>query len=221
VSDGPISNLPSNDRASLDRTSEGIVRRLIGGGIALAARFTTSLRVGSGAATLAAFDGLDGVVMADGATAALVTRDRAANTRWMQWYRNTTIRIGVETGDLWLIDPTTGAATLALTNGAWTTVVAGVGYTNGWSDFGGAFQVMRYRKNILGNVEVQGSMKAGTLGAAAFTLPAGLRPPATIFLTGIDGLNTVQYGQVQSSGAVIAGAGNTAYWNINFSFSTV
>jgi hypothetical protein len=159
--------------------------------------------------------------MADGVAAGFYFRNRADATKYGGVYRSGTIRVyASETGDLWLIDPTTGFVTLA-TNGTWTTVTAGVGYTNGWSDFGAPNQVMRYRKTILGDVEVQGSMKAGTLGLAAFTLPVGFRPPANLFLVGVDGLNSAQYGQVQSSGAVIAGAGNTAYWNINFSFSTV
>jgi hypothetical protein len=85
---------------------------LIGAGIAVAARFTTSLRVGSGAATLAALDGTDGIIMADGMTAGFLCRDRDDSTKRGVLKRKTNIIIGTELVDLVTIDPTTGGVTL-------------------------------------------------------------------------------------------------------------
>jgi hypothetical protein len=73
-------------------------------------RALTSLRVGSGAATLAAFDGSDGTVIADGAAAGFLARDRAGSTKYFEWYENGTIRLlSQQSGDLWTINATTGA----------------------------------------------------------------------------------------------------------------
>lgn len=58
---------------------------------------------------------------------------------------------------------------------AWT----GVTFQNGWANFGGSEQNVQYRKN--GDVvEMRGVMKNGSLGAPAFTLPAGFRPPSDL-----------------------------------------
>lgn len=53
-------------------------------------------------------------------------------------------------------------------------------YTNSWVDFGGASLAGGYWKDACGVVHLQGSVKNGTLGAAAFTLAAGYRPSATV-----------------------------------------
>jgi hypothetical protein len=172
VTDGPISNLPSNDRASLDRTTESIVRRLIGAGIAVAARFTTSLRVGSGAATLAALDGTDGLVMADGAAAGFYFRNRANATKYGALYRDGTLRLfASETGDLWLVDQVTGL----ITQSTWTTAPA---FINTYT----AAVTVAYRTiKPTGDVAWRGQVNLGvsSLGNAMFTIPAGFRPSLT------------------------------------------
>jgi hypothetical protein len=51
-------------------------------------------------------------------------------------------------------------------------------YTNSWVDFGAPNLTVAFR--LVGNwVELRGTMKSGTINAAAFTLPAGYRPTAT------------------------------------------
>lgn len=48
-------------------------------------------------------------------------------------------------------------------------------FTNGWSNFGGAFATAAFmRKN--GVTYLRGFVKSGTIGSAIFTLPAGYRP---------------------------------------------
>lgn len=66
------------------------------------------------------------------------------------------------------------------TDSGWIAVLGGIGFANSWVNFGGAFQVARYRKDALGYVHVQGTIKSGTLNVAMFTLPAGYRPAATL-----------------------------------------
>lgn len=60
---------------------------------------------------------------------------------------------------------------VALNPTAWTAVT----FQNGWSNFGGGYQAAQYRK-IGDVVQVRGLIKSGTVGSAAFTLPAGFRP---------------------------------------------
>lgn len=64
--------------------------------------------------------------------------------------------------------------TYTQTQEAWTAVT----FTNSWVDFGGTAQTCAYMKDTLGFVHLKGLMKTGSIGAAAFTLPAGYRPLA-------------------------------------------
>jgi hypothetical protein len=167
-----ITEYKSGDRSSFERTVEGVVRRLLGYGLKAKVRFTTSLRVGSGAATLASLDGADGLVMADGASAALVGRDRSNSAHYFLWYEDTTIRLATQGADLWLIDAGTG-----LFVQTWLTVGGtGAAFTNAWANFGSGNAAAAYRLNALGQVEIKGFITGGTAGTSAWTLPAGLRP---------------------------------------------
>ena len=47
---------------------------------------------------------------------------------------------------------------------------------NGWVNFGGTISTAAYYKDPLGIVHLKGTIKSGTMGAAAFTLPVGYRP---------------------------------------------
>jgi len=59
---------------------------------------------------------------------------------------------------------------------AWTAVDGGVGFGTGWSDYGGEFTPVAYRK-IGDTVEIRGMIKFTTGSAITiFTLPAGSRP---------------------------------------------
>lgn len=52
-------------------------------------------------------------------------------------------------------------------------------YTNSWVTYGGT-QNFAYMKDNLGFVHLRGIIKSGTIGSAAFTLPAGYLPATTI-----------------------------------------
>jgi hypothetical protein len=58
---------------------------------------------------------------------------------------------------------------------AWTAVT----FTNSWADYGSTYAPAAYRKDAQGYVHLRGLIKSGTLGSAAFTLPAGFRPGYT------------------------------------------
>ncbi|UYL93929.1 putative tail fiber protein [Geobacillus phage vB_GthS_PK3.5] len=49
---------------------------------------------------------------------------------------------------------------------------------NGWSNFGSGYERAAYYKDALGFIRLKGVIKGGTMGAAAFVLPIGYRPPA-------------------------------------------
>lgn len=49
-------------------------------------------------------------------------------------------------------------------------------FQNSWVDYGLGYSGAGYYKDAAGTVHLQGAIKSGTVGAAAFTLPAGSRP---------------------------------------------
>lgn len=78
-------------------------------------------------------------------------------------------------------------------------------YTNSWVEYGTPYRTVRAVKNGLrtgGEVLLEGAVKSGTAGAAIFTLPAGMRPAATVRINSIE---------VSSAGVVTpdASLGNT------------
>jgi hypothetical protein len=58
----------------------------------------------------------------------------------------------------------------------WTSVAS---FQNGWSNFGSGWQVVQYQK-VGDRVYIRGTPTGGTVNTAAFTLPVGFRPPASI-----------------------------------------
>lgn len=92
----------------------------------------------------------------------------------------------------------------------WTRVT----YTNSWVDQG-TDQVVGYRK-IGTHVQLRGTMKSGTINTAAFTLPSGYRPPATLpFAVASNGAFGVLL--VDSGGVVTPQIGS----NLNFAVNGV
>lgn len=90
---------------------------------------------------------------------------------------------------------------------------------NSWVNYATSSQAAEYRK-VGDRVEVRGFIKDGAVPAAAFTLPAGFRPPNELtFATAA----TATYGQitVTTSGSVSVVVGTNTYVAINFSFSAV
>jgi hypothetical protein len=95
---------------------------------------------------------------------------------------------------------------------------------NSWANFGGGYAVAAYKRDPSGNVWVKGTIKTGTAGTTAFTLPTGYRPAATMqfAVNSYDGAaNNPAWVDVDSSGHVIPqytppGGGNIS---INLSFA--
>lgn len=58
---------------------------------------------------------------------------------------------------------------------AWTPATL----TNGWVNYGSGLPDAAYRKLSSGEVLLRGTIRSGTIGQPAFTLPAGYRPGAT------------------------------------------
>lgn len=53
-------------------------------------------------------------------------------------------------------------------------------FTGGWTNYGaGGFLNAAYKRDTMGMVHMRGAIAGGTIGSAAFTLPAGSRPPGT------------------------------------------
>lgn len=92
--------------------------------------------------------------------------------------------------DLAVTTPTEGMVAYLTTPDEWTIYSAGAWrlipfttswsaptFTNSWVNFGGVYQVAQYRK-VGDMVQLRGTIKTGTSGTSAFTLPTGYRPPA-------------------------------------------
>jgi hypothetical protein len=105
---------------------------------------------------------------------------------------------------------------------AWTVIST---FTNSWVDAtaNSAMQTTRYRIDPFGNVTLVGSVKSGTIGQAAFTLPAGYRPTTILYLPGVDlNTNTAVRVDVQTGGnVVVSTGGNTFATTFNLVFPTV
>lgn len=88
---------------------------------------------------------------------------------------------------------------------------------NGWADLGGIAQITQYRR-IGDVVQVRGVLTAGAIGAIAFVLPVGFRPPAALlFATDSNGA----YGQfsIEANGNVTPNVGVPASFAVQASFS--
>lgn len=67
--------------------------------------------------------------------------------------------------------------TVGVGDSAWINIAGGVGYQNGWSDFGGVEVLAAYRKDANGFVHTRGFMKSPVGWAGpAFTFPPDYRP---------------------------------------------
>jgi hypothetical protein len=87
---------------------------------------------------------------------------------------------------------------------SWTPVTA---FLNGWSNYGGVYQVAQYRK-VGDVVHLRGLIKnapgVASPGTPAFVLPTGYRPPANLIHHG-----TVSQGTTRQTGAASAGTAHT------------
>lgn len=97
-------------------------------------------------------------------------------------------------------------------------------FANSWvnAGLGGFPGNARFRKDVAGVVHVSGQIKSGAIGSTAFTLPAGYRPDADVYVSALttNGANVITPGwvAVQPTGAVFVGVGNNAFVSIDISF---
>jgi hypothetical protein len=106
-------------------------------------------------------------------------------------------------------DSSTRIATTAfLAPPAWTAPTLG----NSWADYGLGYSAAGYYKDAAGTVRLQGAIKSGTVGAAAFTLPAGSRPLALQAYAVPTGAGLATYGAVivAADGTVTVAVGSNA-----------
>jgi hypothetical protein len=101
----------------------------------------------------------------------------------------------------------------SLASTAWTAVT----FTNSWVDLGGAFQTCQYRK-VGDIVYVRGYMKTGTINTAAFTLPSGFRPPASLEWSTMSNGALGQI-RVDSGGIFNPVTGSNVNFSVNCQFS--
>jgi hypothetical protein len=118
--------------------------------------------------------------------------------------------------ETWVDAVTTTLAdlTAAITPTAWTAVT----FAGSWVNLGGGYQTAQYRK-VGDMVQVRGIIKSGVTATAAFTLPAGFRPPVSTEFA--QGPTAGAYLSVQTNGVVTIYSSNTAEVTVHFSFSTV
>jgi hypothetical protein len=98
----------------------------------------------------------------------------------------------------------------------------GLGLLNGWSNWGGEYQVAGYRKDGAGNVQLRGVIKrepSPTADTIVATLPAGYRPAATEIFSPDSGGNVVlSRFDVRPNGEVMwRGTANAGYVNVSLS----
>lgn len=96
---------------------------------------------------------------------------------------------------------------------------AGVTFTNGWVDFGGA-SPMGFRK-VGTRIVMRGAVKSGTVNTAAFTMPTGYRPlTGTNFAVVSNGL--FGYLIISTAGVVTPVSGSNAYFALDgITFDTI
>jgi hypothetical protein len=99
----------------------------------------------------------------------------------------------------------------ALLSSAWIEVLGGVGFQNSWTNYGGAYATAAYAKDIAGVIHFKGTIKSGTVGQAAFTLPTGYRPGASIDIV-VNSNGAFGVVEITSAGIVNPVAGNNAYF---------
>ena len=83
-------------------------------------------------------------------------------------------------------------------------------FANSWVNYSTAYNSCAFMKDALGFVHLKGLMKSGTVGLAAFTLPAGYRPiKGNIFASNGAGAYASVY--VNTTGTVVPTVGNNGF----------
>ena len=95
-------------------------------------------------------------------------------------------------------------------------VTGGVGFSNGWSDYGSGYTPAAFWKDPFGVVHIQGFITGGSVGATAFTLPVAYRPSTTHIFSGLSsGPDTVAQIEVTTSGQVCPATGVNGWVTLN------
>lgn len=84
----------------------------------------------------------------------------------------------------------------------------------GWVDYGTGYDPVRYWKEG-STVRLEGLMRDGAIGSAAFILPAGYRPPERYLFATITGGNVVGRLDVFANGEVKPQSGGTSYHSLS------
>lgn len=63
-------------------------------------------------------------------------------------------------------------------------------FANSWTNYGGGFNTAAFYKDSFEVVRLKGMIKSGTVGAAAFTLPAGYLPVGTTLFSSVSNGST-------------------------------
>lgn len=108
-----------------------------------------------------------------------------------------------------------GEGTLRVSNGATLTPWRAVGavgqpaFQNSWVNFGGGELAVGFRKCANQIVRLRGSMKSGTVTAAAFYLPIGYRPTAKLYFLVLSN-NNIGVLRIDTDGGVVLQSGSNA-----------
>jgi hypothetical protein len=86
-------------------------------------------------------------------------------------------------------------------------------FQNSWVNYGGAEEVVGFRKDPMGRVLLKGLAKSGTMPSAIFTLPVGYRPPTTARWPVIAN-DAFGYVYVLGNGAVVAQTGSNVFFDL-------
>lgn len=111
-----------------------------------------------------------------------------------------------------LVNGTVTAAKIE-TQQAWQTPTL----TNSWVNYGSGFNDAGYMKDSLGFVHLKGMVKNGTSGSAIYTLPAGYRPLATVYVSCPNGGGTGFVGilNISSAGVIKNDSGTNTYQSMD------
>lgn len=84
-------------------------------------------------------------------------------------------------------------------------------FANAWVSWGAPYHAVAFWKDPLGWVTLRGVIKSGTVGSAAFTLPPGFRPTATMPF-GVLSNNAVGRVDIGSDGTVTPVSPSSNLW---------
>ena len=88
-----------------------------------------------------------------------------------------------------------------------------VTYQNSWSSYNDGYAPAAYYKDAMGVVHIEGLIRGGTAGQAAFTLPAGFRPGYRQIYACLNAANTVvNRVDVYTNGQVVPQSGVNNGW---------